>query len=370
MKNKKKILLFEDTKESLKKVRKAIEDNLSKENIECIVFAENEFKTKTNLKATYEKRILKELEDEYYKDVILIVCDRALSLTEGYQGLSEVIVSSVASQLGIPVCLYARGLDTKNILARQREWGNGRIVLRNYPKSRVEAREVVVLAKGFMELKKKIEVLLKNKKIKTSPPSDILAKLLGHPEYNVQIALYDINEPKLFSDINSLRNKSGKQDLEKLNRKFSCLLGYWLYNSIIRFPGLLLNEVAAASYFNISQSEFNKKNVRKLFDFALYRGPFSNLEYPLWWRGLIDNHLLNSGYKKELEFAEKQLKRKVQQCQCSVDSKKNAGYYCIVTNKPVSFENSFGNIKFFPRGANLTRVSKNKYEEDGPWVNI
>jgi hypothetical protein len=45
-----------------------------------------------------------------------------------------------------------------------------------------------------------------------------------------------------------------------------------------------------------------------------------------------------------------------------------AGYYCMLRELPVSFENSKGGLPWFPRGADLARVSRSAYEQLGPWL--
>ena len=61
----------------------------------------------------------------------------------------------------------------------------------------------------------------------------------------------------------------------ELRQRLPSLFGYWLVDSILRFPGLLLNAVASASYLDISVQAF-EGDVRNAFKSALYRGPFND----------------------------------------------------------------------------------------------
>ena len=47
-----------------------------------------------------------------------------------------------------------------------------------------------------------------------------------------------------------------------------------------------------------------------------------------------------------------------------------AGYYCMVTREPVSEKNSRGGISWFPSGADLARIRKDKFDELAPWVGL
>jgi len=42
----------------------------------------------------------------------------------------------------------------------------------------------------------------------------------------------------------------------------------------LKFPGILVNEIAAASYLNISVEDFKNVKVRNLFKKAYYQGHF------------------------------------------------------------------------------------------------
>jgi len=89
---------------------------------------------------------------------------------------------------------------------------------------------------------------------------------------------------------------------------------------------------------------------------------------PQWWRGMLDDLIANSGYADGLQFARKKGNPKIARSECCEDPSKTAGYYCIISKQPVSLENSKGGLSWFPRGADLTRISKTKFEEYSPWL--
>jgi hypothetical protein len=64
------------------------------------------------------------------------------------------------------------------------------------------------------------------------------------------------------------------------------------------------------------------------------------------------------------------VKARVKECKCSVDNTSRAGYYCMITEKPVSDKNSKGNISWFPSGADLARIAKPEFDKLAPWIGL
>jgi hypothetical protein len=137
----------------------------------------------------------------------------------------------------------------------------------------------------------------------------------------------------------------------------------------MRYPGVFLNLIAAASYLNISVEDFEREEIRNVFEGCLYSGPFADDEAPLFWRDEIDRMLANADVESGRELVVKQ-GLDVSPCMCSVDGSLEAGYYCMVTELPVSFERSVGNISSFPPGADLARLAEPVYDELSPWLSV
>ena len=131
-----------------------------------------------------------------------------------------------------------------------------------------------------------------------------------------------------------------------------------------------MNEVAAASYLNIDPIVFSKPEIQAHFKAAIYSGPFSSEADPFWWRSDIDNFLVKTGAKNGNEYLAKKTGKKIPICSCSVNKKREAGYYCMMTRKPISYEESRGNISWFPQGASLARVNKDIFDELAPWIGL
>jgi hypothetical protein len=144
---KKSIVVFEDNPERLTALVKELND-IAKDDFEIIPFDGN---NSTNENRPHEERIAEALADQKYHDILLIVCDRDLSGMEKYPGLSETIVSKVAVEIAVPICLYARGPVSVTILERVRDWREGQIVLQSkgFPEMASEIREI---ADGFADI--------------------------------------------------------------------------------------------------------------------------------------------------------------------------------------------------------------------------
>ncbi len=359
-----KIVLFEDDRATARKVQAEIKKHVPR-RAEVLTFTPAV--TDGNSRAfTYEHRLAAEIQSQGYGGATLWVTDRDLSKTSGYRGLSESNVSKAAAQLGIPICKYARGASDDDVFERQRSWGDAQIVLKSSEIAELGSK-VAMLAKGFLAIATKLDALLSGNAGRdgVSTPAEMMGRILGHPESADQIALYASGDQKMIGEI--LPFAATKKKSQELRKRLPSVLGYWLYDSILRFPGLLVNSVAAASYLDIAVSHFEKATVKRLFRVASYSGPFGDPEDPRWWRRTLDEVLGKA--KTGNEFVAQKLKERVAHC---VDSKtgKRAGYYCMVTKVPVSEENSIGNISWFPPGADLARVRKDVYEQLGPWLGL
>ncbi len=284
------------------------------------------------------------------------MCDKELGQYANLQGLSATPISAVAMQKGLPVCQYSRNVGgSKQEFARFKglqQWGSEEITLEGKePKEWVT--EAAALFRGFESIKAKYVAL------KDSTPASALAAILEHPESETQITLYGSGEQGFLKEILSFYDPdSAKQDelLERIPR----ILGNWLFLTILRFPGILVNKTAAASYLNIACSSFDDTDMQAKFENAKYTGPFFELG-PWWWRAELDALLVDAECEDGRELLAKE-DHDVDPC-LDPQTQKPAGYYCMLTRKPVSLENSRGGISWFPGGADLARIVTDKFEQ-------
>jgi hypothetical protein len=354
------IVLFEDNNDYGKRILQALVGALQNRG-NALRF---DLDKKPTSRGPYQDLVEMSLRVEPYVTADLVVADYDLSESLGYPGLSEQQVRAAATRMAIPECGYARGgtesSDDYVRLAKQRE---ASIVLDFKPGHEEDlAKQAVSVAEGFAFIVERLPAVLTE--LKRTTPGILLATVLGKPEYADKIALYASGDQDRLVDMKKDKN----EEAEHYRRRLSCALGYWLWDSILRYPGVLVNPVAASSYLNILTADFETPDVQGLFSAARYGGPFAEAGDPQWWRGMLDDIVAGSGFSDGREFASSKLPKEVRRSECSVDHKMPAGYYCMISKRPVSLMNSKGGLPWFPRGADLARVSKSKMEELGPWL--
>ncbi|HEY0003835.1 MAG TPA: hypothetical protein VGB17_03410 [Pyrinomonadaceae bacterium] len=354
-----KVVLFEDTEQTQSEILAALNKYLAQEG-SVIPFNHDLFnETEEDKERMYEDRLESILAKSPYDSATLVVADRDLSKSqgEGFVGLSVNSVAAACRRLAIPVCAYARQLKYYDWRGRLDE---GHIALSLSEGEDELARKAAIAARGFAEIKANLPAVKAKGKI---PPAKLLAALLGKPEYSDKIALYAVGDQERLTEIPD----KGGQPKDELKEK-STFLGYWLWDSLLHFPGLFVDEAAAASYLNIETESFPRPDIQAIFEAALYQGPFADPMAPHWWRGMLDDIVSQENCADGLELVQRRVDREIRYCPCSVDPSRPAGYYCIISRQPVSLENSKGGLSWFPRGADLTRISNPMFEEYEPWL--
>jgi len=361
------VLLFEDTPADRKDFETELKRAFSRQKVDIVAFSGSSSATDTG-SGPYEIRLEKALHKTIDRTA-LIVCDQDLSGIDHYVGLSETVVSAVADQFGIPVALYARGKKPagKQMLDRlkiRKPWTERKIILDLDGKSFDGlASDCLEFYKGFQFVHK---VLATKKVTGRQSLAATMAQILNEPALINTFALYSSGDQQyLQSILPNVRNKN------RAVKQVSTALGYWLWESILRFPGILLNAVAAASFLNIDPDTFSKDiDVVRMFASARYSGPFGSIN-SFWWRhklqALLDSNHVEDGLA--LVKAGHPSKR-IKGCFCSVDASLRAGYYCMITEKPVSEQHSRSKIAWFPAGADLARIELKTFSKYAPWLGL
>lgn len=352
------IVLFEDTPATQSLVKGALEQALGADG--SIVVFHGAKETAVERERTYEERLFHILQRDEYQSATLLVVDRDLSKSVGeeFRGLAVGAVATAAARLAVPICSYAREQDPDHW---RREWQEGHLALDFEGGEHELARRAVIAARGFQAIANALSSRTNLTSANSVPR--LLADLLGVPEFVDKIALYSVGDQARLADL----PEAPVGDVAQI-RRLGVFLGYWLHDSLLRFPGVLVNDIAAGSYLNIAQADFAVASVRKAFDGALYRGPFADDQRPQWWRGKLDDVISGADCADGLEFVRRELRPQAAGSTCYVNPTQKAGYYCIIARQPVSLENSKGGFSWFPRGADLTRIGITKFEEYGPWL--
>lgn len=301
---------------------------------------------------------------ENEEDIICIVSDHDLSGLNNIR-ISESVLANACKKVSIPICTYHR--QSKNTteshklrksINQSRSFSIEIDITNKYA-----ANEIISIAKGFLLLKN--EINLKEIDELKKGPSFIISSILKKPELETNFSRYSSSNT-LASDI--IKNKNDFiSDGNLLKIKIPFILGCWLYNYILPFPGVILNSIAAASFINLDVDSFNEYN--ELFNAAKYTGPFSeNTNY--WWRHDLDKILIENNCEDGVELLQKHHITTASPCKCSVSQESPAGFYCLVTQLPISLEESTGNLSWVADGADLCRINKEIYDQLAPMMGL
>lgn len=378
-KKKRSIVLFEDRQARIDELTLAIKPLLGSK-FELKVFPLHE--APKSDEGPYEDRLVTALGAPEFGDIVLVVTDRDLS-TQKWGGLSEAAVTRAAQELGLPVACYRQA---KTYLEDEfkRHPGNGQLELPNDANAR--AKRIITICNGFLSMEQLVDPKpkaaakigkppAKNAKAAVALPASnespgtMLARILGKPDIGMQIDLFACGDQRTILEI----LKASEGDVEKVSAKegkrLVVALGVWLADLVMVYPGLLLNEVAAASYLDIHVDDFKKPKVRALFEKTIYGNklPFSDEESPMWWRHELDELINQAGAISGLDLC-KANRIKVRFCPCSVNPELHAGYYCMGTRAALSDEESSGRVSWFPIGADLARLTQRTQRALAPWI--
>jgi len=362
----KEILVIDDDKDILSSKLAEINKQIKEHQINCEAVDKNdEFK---NYIEEFDKKHMEPfsaVEDAFTQylfnnsQIKLVVVDRDLSELDS-KIQSESSITKGAMMAGVPVCGYSRRTDSlANDYANLKRYIKySKTNLIDVSNETVEcAKKVVNIVDGFIRIDNAITDedpdFLKQKR------SFVVSKIIGKDYISHYLENYNIRP--IMNDL--AYNLEEPVDLKQ--RINVHLNGLWIYKYILPQPGILLNEKALASYINVDPIDFNKNKGNILDDFK-YTGPFG-LNEDYWWRHEIDDFLFKKKLMDGIElFALHGIT--VKNCKCSVNSEIDAGYYCVISNDPVSFEESQSGFSWIQPGADLARVKNDIVDELMPFV--
>lgn len=361
------ILLIEDDVEERAKVKPAIEKIISEYGLEDVVtldaiieteidrindmFPEDiENSLKTN---ALEDRLAHYLNSQ--TDIKLIVIDHDLSKYNDNR-LSEPVISIASHAASIPLVRYAR-INRKPVdnLSDAVEAGSEFSIKVDINNPYEAAKKIINIYDGFKTIKESIKNLEEAERHKG--PSNIIANITEAKtqEDNFWMYVSGANLLKELIEFQDVENKAVIHNKKELIiERLSYVMGYWLYNIVLTFPGVILNKIATSSYLHISEEDLEAN--KKYFEKAKYKGPFFLTE-DYWWKEFIDEIL----DEEDVEIGFELLKKNGVEVE-----KKEFGYYCVMTQKQISFENS-KSLSWLPNGAILSRVNEDLYDQYAPF---
>lgn len=356
-----KVYFFEDTEKEQKRILSDLRLSFAPLDVEVVPF----MKIEGNEGKPHYQAIESVIGEKALRETRLIIADHDLSCVEGGGGLSAESIKTLANKYWIPVVLYSQGANGKKFLEEQQKLLSDYSIVLDASKSGF-ASECKSIFSGYQQI---LEKCLKNKKMiqKSGSPATSLSQILEKPEYEPHLSLYSIGNTNFINNV--MAKAASKRD--GIEKQMSVMLGYWLYTSILRYPGVIVSDEVASSFLDIGLEEFKKDDVRKLFVPAKYGGPFSEVG-SYWWRYELQKIYVDANCTTGGEYANKKLKRKVKPCLCSRASgaPHSAGYYCMVSNKPICSKHSRSESSWFPKGADLARISETVYRKLGPRLGL
>lgn len=139
-----------------------------------------------------------------------------------------------------------------------------------------------------------------------------------------------------------------KPPLDKNGEWVTFKAAKWIYDILLRYPGILYNSLYSATELGISEKEFLSKNIQDFFKDATYGGIFN---YDTrWWksrlyslaRKIMDEDerslRLNQGFPMAWERIKK---NKLELSKCIVSGKSPADGVCCILKKPMMLTYSF-----------------------------
>lgn len=304
---------------------------------------------------------------QHFDEIACIVVDHDLVKID--PRLSDGTIVRASKEAYLPVCCYARKPRREMpaaTLQRLISDVSYRLNINTILDSAAAASDILNVADGFATIRHSYAQTPSD--VKSKGPAAILSYCLGKPALESYFKRY-LSSASLTSEVINLALIAGSQATSggktlEVDRKTVHLLGCWLYNTILTYPGLLLNQVAASAFLGIDPETFSKH--LDFFAAAKYSGPFSAKE-GFWWRHDIENILISEDVEDGIElFSKRDIN--ASPSTCCVSGESPAYFYCILKRLPVSEAHSTGALSWIPVGADLCRVNNDDYEAIAPMM--
>lgn len=354
------IVLFEDIEDKSGKFKDSFEAATEEDGLEV-----EEFSPERDLEAPDVLEPLKEeVKDPSYP--LLVVLDQNL---RGYDehDVRRQDVRQLCEDENIPLCIYHRERQDEDEAKRRiEEYEEDVIKLDPSKDLELLANEAAAVARGFRDIREQYLEL------KNEEASSFIPEILNADEtVRSQMDQYAWGNPSNIIGVDPDATE------DEFDRRFITLLGYWIYNELLRFPGALLNPTATAAYLNVDHETFNDdEQYHDPLQDAIYEGPFTSAG-KWWWKPKIDQIRANNlaaeddGLPDGSELFERLGCDPIGQSTCH-DAEKGgdheARFYGVMMQKPVCEAHSKDPGGWLPMGASRSRVSVAKHAEYAPWI--
>lgn len=380
----KRIILIDDREELRLPLAKSLEQKSEELKAGYCVEAWNEEQLgkKINEAMAAEHEDLSNAEEDIFyrlfrreENVSLVVSDRDLSLFSSLK-VSESSIADACKRLNIPLATYHRRPKSASKLRnfeRASQIRSYSVAIDNVSDVTATATQIIDLADGFNFLFDQThEILIKQGQF-SHGPAGLLAYILKKPELEYHFAQY-AEGPSVGLDVFTTfseqdgeeNNNKDQKKIEFIASKTGFVLGCWLYNYILNFPGILLDHTSTRAFLNLSEESFDEQC--NIFADALYDGPFSGYRQ-FWWRAPLEEIVYSQDCEDGFELLQK-LSISAEPSKCCVTGESPTGYYCLIRKEPISKNASKGNLSWVPKGANLCRVESDAYDALAPMMSF
>jgi CheY-like chemotaxis protein len=296
----------------------------------------------------------------------LVLLDTNLSRMKN--GLSASACRQALQEAGFPVCRYSKrqstGQQTRfHDLRRLAIEGASAINVRNEILDGPQERLMPWLNAvhdGFAWIRERL--------LKVSPdmvrklgPAGLLANLVERPEATSDFLGYTSQSLQFFGP--AFESETSKQE-SIAKTTAATRLGYWLYNSILMFPGPLLHLPAASAYLNLFHQDVSSSPaLLGAIAPAKYVGAFAKVQDYYWRADLerivdgLEGDILNSPLLKNASF--KRVDEKNPQA---------VAYWCVISEKESGLAAVASNPDWIPAGAQVARIRREIFEKLSPML--
>lgn len=349
----KRVAIFEDKQEQFDEVAEPLRSEFEREEYQLDRFTELE---------DDDEETMAMLRSWLQEDIpILAVLD--WDLTEYESGVRREHVQSACSDFGIPLCVYHRDEGRFSNPDELQEFEED--LIRIDPKDDPEdlADSIGNIARTFDQIHQRLI------SADSQNPQSAIFEIIDPPgSAESKLDQYSLGYPETLQVAKTLEDEHDRL------RVVSTLIGYWIYNQLLGYPGVLLNCVATASYLQVNHEQFCEDEEYQLaVKAAKYEGPFSDLGN-WWWLPRLDelraqyDNPGGDGLINGPSFFNEHADLEIEPVHCEEGDHNEAGYYCILTEKPICKEDSVRPKGWIPAGATQSRIAESEFEKVSAWV--
>jgi len=309
------------------------------------------------------------LDEALAEDITLVAVDE--NLTKKVRGLFGAYVAERGAAHLLPVARYSRLLHSTSP-------GAPRLFeLRLRGNESEYAASLVALARGFQEFE--AALLATEDFADISGPGAVIAAVVREPDEEFQFAQYasrlgplpDGVEKAISRNVDRRKSDDASGEQKKVA---AYVAAHVFVNSVLRFPGPLLNEASLCAYFAVASAE--AKTLDSLVEASRYSGPFDGLG-PFYWRRKVDEWCAAQGVSvagdigtANRELAERFLGRKLQRFACERCQGVRGGFFCPFSERTVCDreECSVEADAWIPAGASMCRTERDFHDIWRPLV--